>query len=205
MKKESKVYSVLFTFGITFVLVALLALANESTKEPIARNNELFFRRAVLFAMNIPYDRIDQVFDLYSKTVTERTTDQGILYQAVQDGETVFAMKFAGNGLWGTITGIVAISEDASRIVGIDFVEQNETPGLGGRIDDLWFKEQFRGEAIPEGRITMLRSAGRLGDPDSDNAAVDAVTGATLTSESVEKILNQYLHTLQNLVREGKN
>ncbi len=203
MKKDSKTYSVLFTFGVTFVLVALLALANESTKEPIARNNELFFRRAVLFAMDIPYDRIDQVYDLYDETITEHDTSQGVLYQTVREGETVYAIRFTGNGLWGTITGIVAVNEDASRIVGIDFIEQNETPGLGGRIDDLWFKDQFRNEAIPEGRITMLRSAGRLGDPDPDNAAVDAVTGATLTSESVEKILNQSLHILQALVHEG--
>lgn len=200
MKKDSKLYTVVFTFIITFAFVALLALANEGTKEQIARNNELFFRRAVLNAMNIPFDTQTQAYDLFDEMIHQRETVEGIVFETELDGEKRYAIQFTGNGLWGTITGIVAVNADASRIAGIDFIDQNETPGLGGRIEEPWFKEQFRGEAIPEGRIRMLRSGGRTGDPDPDNAAVDAVTGATQTSDSVERIINTYLQKLRSVL-----
>ncbi len=200
MKKDSQLYTVVFTFIITFAFVALLALANEGTKEQIARNNELFFRRAVLNAMDISFETPAQAYDLFDQMVTKRETAEGTIFETDRDGEKRYAIQFTGNGLWGTITGIIAVNEDASRIAGIDFIDQNETPGLGGRIEDPWFKDQFRGEAIPEGKIRMLRSGGRTGDPDPDNAAVDAVTGATQTSDSVERIINAYLLKLRTVL-----
>ena len=49
-----------------------------------------------------------------------------------------------GPGLWGSIEGYVAISKDYSTILGLTFITQSETPGLGGRIGEEEYLSQFR-------------------------------------------------------------
>jgi Na+-transporting NADH:ubiquinone oxidoreductase, subunit NqrC len=77
----------------------------------------------------------------------------------------------------------------------VDFISQNETPGLGGRIEENWFKEQFKSEKLIDGRITV--TAIGQADENHENGKVDAITGATQTSKAVEKIINEYLEKLR--------
>ena len=68
-------------------------------------------------------------------------------------------------------------------MLGLDFVKQNETPGLGARISESWFKEQFRGKRgpfrlVPEG-------------VESGENEFQAITGATSTSNAVLDLLNR--------------
>jgi len=102
------------------------------------------------------------------------------------DGGTKgYAIPFSGAGLWGTIRGYLAVSADLKTVLGLTFVEQNETPGLGGRIDEPQFKEQFRGLPIAQG------DAIRYGQ--NQGVQLDAVTGATQTSSAILRILNSAL------------
>lgn len=115
----------------------------------------------------------------------------------------VVAIPFAGPGLWGPIKGFLSLEADMETIRGITFYEQEETPGLGGEIAaaclcsklassancPAWFRHQFRGK-----RITNLAGqAGihivRRGTGTAINE-VDAITGATMTSDKVEAMLN---------------
>jgi Na+-transporting NADH:ubiquinone oxidoreductase subunit C len=197
MNREGIFYTVIVTFVVSFVFVALLALSNEFTRELVERNRVLSERRSVLQSFGIEIERSDADYELYDNRVTE-STEQGFqLYQAQVDGQTVRAIKFSGSGLWGTITGVIAVEQDLSRIIGMEIISHNETPGLGGRIDEDWFKDQFRGEKIDEGRIRILGTGG--GDTDKDNGRVDAVTGATRTSTALEQIVNASLETLVRL------
>ncbi len=80
----------------------------------------------------------------------------------------------------GTVEGYAAISADNSELLGIDFVSHSETPGLGGRISEEPFKEQFRNLDLTNakgGEYIVYRPA-----PDGN---VDSIAGATLTSKSV--------------------
>jgi len=67
----------------------------------------------------------------------------------------------------------------------VDFTSHNETPGLGGRIDEAWFKEQFRNRKIVIG-------TGLSYDTEQENQ-LDAITGATSTSRSILNILNDVI------------
>ncbi len=197
MNREGIFYTVIVTFIVSFVFVALLALTNEFTRVKIDRNRVLSERRSILSAFGIEISGSDADYELYDSRVTE-STEQGVqLYHAEIDGRSALAIKFSGPGLWGTITGVIAVEQDLSRIIGMDIISQNETPGLGGRIDEDWFKDQFRGEKINEGRIRVLGTGG--GDTDKDNGRVDAVTGATRTSTAFEQIVNASLETLTRL------
>ena len=104
--------------------------------------------------------------------------------------------------MWGTITALIAFNEEGTRITGIDFVSHSETPGLGGRIDESRFKEQFRGEQIssdPSARVAVVTGQDTVSKED---ARVDAITGATRTSESIQILLNKAINSVLPVVRE---
>jgi Na+-transporting NADH:ubiquinone oxidoreductase subunit C len=200
MNREGLIYTVLVTFVVSFVFVGLLAVANEFTKAQVEQNQLLFERRAILNAMGIEYESTEQVFDIYDQRVTVRDSSGIEMKEATVDGQTVEAVRFQGAGLWGEITGVIAFERDLSRIVGLDIISHNETPGLGGRIAEPWFTQQFRGERIVGGRIQVTGGDGR-GDPDKDNGRVDAVTGATRTSTAVQIMLNDRLAQLEEALQ----
>jgi len=195
--RDSKVYTVIFTFIVSFVFLVVLSGLNVMTSQQVKKNQELFMLRAVLNAMGIPYTSDDEAIDIFKSKVTMETKDSYNLFSAEVDGEKVYAILFNGSGLWGNISGVLAVNSDVSRIVGIDFISQSETPGLGGRIEESWFKEQFRNEAVVNGKV--LVSTTKV--PDSkDDGQVDAITGATLTSKSIEKIIATYISILKSLL-----
>jgi Na+-transporting NADH:ubiquinone oxidoreductase subunit C len=197
MNREGVLYTVIFTFTVSFFFVALLALSNEFTKAKVERNRVLSERRAVLNVFGIETAGTDADYDLYDRRISESKEGDLTLYEAQVNGQRVEAIRFSGSGLWGTITGVVAVLEDMSRIIGLDIISHNETPGLGGRIAEAWFKEQFQGEKIVGGRIQVQGTGG--GDTDKDNGRVDAITGATRTSQALENILNQHLQAIERL------
>lgn len=199
MKREGRVYTIIFTFIISFMFVFVLAVANELTKDTVAKNQELFQIKAILSAMGIDYQNDDDAFQKYNSLVETETIEDKIIYNANINGEEVYATIFSGSGLWGTITGVLAVNNDVSRIVGIDFISQNETPGLGGRIEEEWFKEQFSGLKLVDNKIQVVRGEGS-GDYNYENGKVDAITGATRTSESIEKIVNDTISELKEIL-----
>ena len=87
--------------------------------------------------------------------------------------------------MWGSISGYMGVSADLDRITGLVFTNHSETPGLGGRIDELAYREQFKGLHITS--ETTLAYGENGGDQ------IDAITGATSTSNAVLRILNQLL------------
>ncbi|MFA7672217.1 MAG: FMN-binding protein, partial [Sphaerochaetaceae bacterium] len=88
-----------------------------------------------------------------------------------------------GPGLWGTISIMVGFEDDLKTLSGVSIVSQNETPGLGARIEEKWFTAQFSGKQGP----FRLVEEGTASSPDE----IDAITGATRTSESFRNIMNR--------------
>ncbi len=118
-------------------------------------------------------------------------------YRLSGGNSNVQAVPFAGPGLWGPIKGFLALDMDKETVVGISFYEQEETPGLGGEISSQWFRRQFEGRTIRD-------TAGKPGirirrDGATARNEVDAITGATMTCEKVEAMLNV---VISRIVRE---
>jgi Na+-transporting NADH:ubiquinone oxidoreductase subunit C len=199
INKEGTIYTIVFTFVVAFAFVLLLAMTNGLTAERIDLNQEIRRKQSVLNALGVSYESQQDVLETYDQDVTLQEIDGVQLYRAQVDGRTVYAKQFSSNGLWGTITGVIAVNEDVSRIQGLEIIAHNETPGLGGRIDEDWFKDQFRNERITDGTIRVTSGEG-LGDPDPDNGEVDAIAGATRTSEYMEIIANEEIALLQEVL-----
>ena len=107
-------------------------------------------------------------------------------------------------GLWGGINGFIAVDADKSTVFGAYFNHESETAGLGAEIkDNRKWQEQFRGkELFTKGNRDAIALSVQKKVTDS-KTQVDAVTGATLTSNGVaammtdkEKGLGQYIDFL---------
>jgi len=205
---SEKLYSVVFTFILTTVFVICLAGINAIASGTIERNEQLEFRRSLIYVFNIVEDARsltgEEVQKLYLDRIQEIDGEQTV-YVADNEGKREIAFTVQSAGLWGTITALVAVDESGSRIVGIDFVNHSETPGLGGRIDETAFKEQFRGERISSSSSARIAVVSGQDTGSKDDSKVDAITGATRTSESIQTLLNKAINDVLPAVLEAVN
>ena len=119
-----------------------------------------------------------------------------------EQGEVVaYGLPLYGKGLWGTIEGFGVISADLTKMVGIDFTKQVETPGLGARIIEKEYKYFFRNldvkgfqAELPTGQtpVIMVKEKAQTNVENSTNS-VQAITGATQTSQGVLNMVNSNL------------
>ena len=108
------------------------------------------------------------------------------------------ATRFSGQGLWGPIEGFLCLEEDMRTVYALSFYRQEETPGLGGEISSEGFLDLFRGKSI----VDPLGAPGIriVGDGADEINEVDAISGATMTSDRVEAMLND---VIDGIVEEG--
>lgn len=197
MNKQSTLYTIIFMFIVSFAFVFLLSLTNEATKEQIELNEQIARQRAILAAMGLTFESDQAVLERFDE-VESVERDGVTVYRTTADGETRYAKEFAGGGLWGTIRGVLGVNDDVSVTTGLEIINHNETPGLGGRIVEPWFQRQFRGERITDGSITFPEKG--EGDFNHENGEVDGITGATRTTESMERIVNREIDTLSSII-----
>jgi Na+-transporting NADH:ubiquinone oxidoreductase subunit C len=101
-----------------------------------------------------------------------------------------------GYGLWSTLHGFLAIKPDLNTVVGLGFYQHGETPGLGGEVDNPKWKGQWPGKTLfdENGKPNIEIIKGGV-PPGSAEAAhqIDALAGATLTTNGVDRLLNFWL------------
>ncbi|MBV1789188.1 Na(+)-translocating NADH-quinone reductase subunit C [Marinobacterium sp. D7] len=114
-----------------------------------------------------------------------------------------------GYGLWSTLYGFLALEGDLNTVVGLGFYSHAETPGLGGEVDNplwkaLWPGKKVYADDTSDPEIHLVKGSV---DPSTPNAEykVDALSGATLTSNGVTHLIqfwmgkNGYAPFLNNL------
>lgn len=109
----------------------------------------------------------------------------------------VFVVPVRGKGLWGPIWGYIAIADDGKTVVGTSFSHKSETPGLGGEITKDKFRSQFKNKTIfdDNGAFVSVQvvKGGVARSHANPQHAVDAMSGATITSRGVDNMLNTCL------------
>lgn len=92
-----------------------------------------------------------------------------------------------GYGLWSTLYGFMAVSPDGNTINALKFYAHAETPGLGGEVDNPAWQAKWPNKKIYDnnGRVAIsVVKGGATGD-----YQVDALSGATLTSDGVNNLV----------------
>jgi Na+-transporting NADH:ubiquinone oxidoreductase subunit C len=186
--KNSYLYTVLFMLLLSVVLSAALGFTNHYYKPVIEANETRADKKAILDALALDTSGTSaDIEDRFSRYVSLIESDDRRIYARLDDTGAVdgYAVPFTGAGLWGAIQGYLAVSKDLKTTLGVVFTDQNETPGLGGRIDETAFRDQFRGLDIGTGAALAYGSAG--------GGKIDAIAGATSTSVAVLTILNRLI------------
>ncbi|HCX63424.1 MAG TPA: NADH:quinone oxidoreductase [Clostridiales bacterium] len=191
--KNSLYYPILFMIAVTVVFIAMLASINYMLTDTIAFNQESELRQKILYIFDVLPENDDpqEIKRAFDKKIKQKTINDIEVYTLVEDNkETAYAVPINGAGLWGTINAYVGLNKDFTKIIGIEFITQSETPGLGGRISEDAYKNQFRNidiEGAADGNYII--SSPQAG------SNVDAIAGATQTSSAVVKMINEDLST----------
>ncbi len=114
------------------------------------------------------------------------------LFVCKKQADTFYIIPVRGKGLWGPIWGYVALESDMNTIYGASFGHDKETPGLGAEIDTPAFEKQFSGKKLfnDKGEYVSVETV-KGGAAPANPHAVDAVSGATITSDGVSEMLNR--------------
>ncbi len=201
MNKKSPVYVLSFMAAICLVFGTGIAIVNAATQGLLAKNAVLHRNRVLCRAFDLPVD--GQSADAYQQAVDEHLVAEKLggraLYRRITPGHESLGFEFGGMGFWDRIEGILVLSPDLQTVLNIQFLDQKETPGLGARIEEPWFTDQFKGLQIdwdnPRGDRLVV---GASPDPDPKNR-VDAITGATQTSMALGRFLNDELDQIRKL------
>lgn len=193
--KKGYVYTVLFMLVISAVFTFLLAGTNALVEPTIEKNVKFDLEKSLLDSVGLDYSgTAEEVTERFAQNLELVEAEDLTYYRQIDEqGKTIgYSVPFSGSGLWGTIHGYIGVSEDLAEMKGLVFTEQNETPGLGGRISEDWFREQFRGLRLDAATPVKY---GLNGDKQ-----IDAITGATQTSNAITKIINQVVNEVLSKV-----
>jgi RnfABCDGE-type electron transport complex G subunit len=112
------------------------------------------------------------------------------------EGKTAgFAFVGVGSGFADKIKLVIAIDSKCEKLLGFDVLSSNETPGFGDKIKEKGFRNQFKGIAV--GNLELIK-AGKTKDIE-----IVAISGATVSSESVVKIFNTYIDKIKEKIQEA--
>ena len=218
MDRNSNGYTFLFAGIMVIVVGALLAFTATSLKPAQDENVKKEKMQNILASVGVEVDRESATAE-YSKVVKEQlslnedgTVKEGVnafdvdlkeelakpankqsypLYVAEQEGKTFYIIPLRGAGLWDAIWGYVALDSDMNTVKGTVFDHKGETPGLGAEITQKWFQDRFVGKKIrnESGKIVgvqVVKSNAGAND-------VDAISGATITSDGVSHMIAERL------------
>ena len=223
MKTNSNSYTIIYSVIIVVIVAFLLAFVFQALKPMQDANVALDKKKQILNSLNIrdlndaqadaKYKEVvvaDRVIDEKGKVLLPGTTggeDAGFkleskdykegklaLYICRVNGETKYVIPVYGMGLWGPISGYIALNADKSTIYGVYFNHESETAGLGAEIkDNKAWQEKFQGKKLFANGNDKTIALGVEKKVDDPATQVDAVTGATLTSNGVRDMLHEGL------------
>ena len=126
-------------------------------------------------------------------------TDYEVPVYTFSNGVTVIPIY--GAGLWGPVWGYISFDATLDNIVGAYFDHESETPGLGGKIkDDPSFRAQFAGKTVDFADARAF-SIVKGGAPSDKRNAIDAITGATMTSKGLDEAINNWLEAFKGYLQ----
>ncbi len=215
---NSNVYTIVYSTILVIVVAFLLAFVYQVLKDRQDANVALDKKKQILYALDIRGLSDSEAAEKYKEVVLrddvlnlngtfeiakEGNENHGFklnsadykkgmlaLFVCNIDGAKKYVIPVYGMGLWGPISGYIAINDDKQTVYGAYFNHESETAGLGAEIKDskAW-QDLFKGKKIFTG--TGAVGLGVVKNPSNEECQVDAVTGATLTSNGVNDMLQE--------------
>ncbi len=152
-----KVFPIISVTIVVFIAVTLLSLTDTVVSSTIERQKE---------------EKIERMLEEIFPDMTDHALEDDIYMIHSDEAEIRFAFLAVGKGYGGNIDILVGL-ENETTIKGVTIVSHLESPGLGARITESAFTDQFIGVNIAD--VALRQNGGEI----------DAVTGATISSGAV--------------------
>lgn len=196
LNTNSNAYIIIYSTILVIVVAFLLAFVSSSLKDRQDANVELDKKKQILNALNLRDKSDSEAEQLYGKVVTkvdsigEGKDRKPYIFYCEVDGQQKYVFPLKGMGLWGGISGYIALDADKNTVFGAYFNHESETAGLGAEIKDskAW-QEKFIGKKVFDADGNVALSVEK--DVKRSEHQVDCVTGATLTSNGVSEMLQK--------------
>ena len=197
LNTNNNAYIIIYSAILVVIVAFLLAFVYQALKPMQDANVALDVKKQILYSLNIRNLDGAEAEAKYAEVVKEEKDANGQkLYDCQVDGKDIKVVSLKGMGLWGGISGYLAVDGEG-KVFGAYFNHESETAGLGAEIKDSQeWQEKFIGKKIwdEQGNV-VLSVVKKVDNPDTQ---VDCVTGATLTSNGVDAMLKDGLKNLQN-------
>jgi Na+-transporting NADH:ubiquinone oxidoreductase subunit C len=192
LNTNSNAYIIIYSAILVVIVAFLLAFVYQALKPMQDANVALDVKKQILYSLNIRDLDGAEAEAKYAEVVKGEKEINGQKVYACQVGDQqVIVVSLKGMGLWGGISGYLAVDKD-DKVYGAYFNHESETAGLGAEIkDDVSWQEKFIGKKIfDENGNVVLSVVKKVEAPESQ---VDCVTGATLTSNGVDAMIKESL------------
>ena len=232
MNRNGNTYTVLYAAIMVIFVAAVLASVAMALKPKQVLNTEIEKKQNILASVNIQSTAADaekiyaeKIVNQYVVNVKgeqvdgdafnidlkkERAKKHEDMLLPVFECQTSDGLKYIlplrGTGLWGPIWGFISVNEDMNTIYGANFDHQGETPGLGAEISTKAFQAPFKGKKIFDetGKLVSIVVA-KVGQEAPAEHKVDGISGGTITSKGLEKMLLDDFTSYQEFFKKKKS
>ena len=202
LNTNSNTYIIIYSAILVIIVAFLLAFVFQALKPMQDANVALDVKKQILYSLNIRGLDGSEAEAKYKDVVKGEIEKEGLKYYTCEiDGQQKYVFPLKGMGLWGGISGFLAVNEDLNTVYGAYFNHESETAGLGAEIKDsqAW-QENFQGKKIFDDNGEVVLSV--VKKVDNPASQVDCVTGATLTSNGVSDMLRDCMKQYKNLLKK---
>jgi electron transport complex protein RnfG len=198
MKFKETSFGMLLVLTVTAIFIgAVLAFAYQKFYPRIEANRIAEEKRAIFAVLEGAenYDIIEREVDgTKGKEIIKIFKGLNAAGQLVG-----YAFIAEGPGFQAKIKMMVGLNFKFKKLMGMKVLEQLETPGLGNKIVEDKFTDQFRDLAFTP-KIEYLKNK----KPEKDNE-IQAITGATISSKAVVVAINNSLKVVLEILEEEIN
>ena len=234
MNRQGNTYTLIYSIVLVAVVGIVLSLVYQALRPSQEENIANDTKRQILAAARIAPAEGESISELYNRHIKESyivnsrgekidekkeafTVNVGnqvkepadkrelpVFVCDTKDG-TKYILPVYGAGLWGPIWGYIAFDDNGDTIYGAYFAHQGETPGLGAEIEKPKFSDQFEGKNVfnSEGEFKSIAVL-KAGQKAEGMASVDAVSGGTITSQGVQRMLENSLAPYSTFLKNLK-
>ena len=219
MNRQSNSYTIIYASVLVLVVGVVLSVVYQALRPKQLENIADDTKKQILASARIVPTNGQNISDLYSDHIkgsyivnnkgqkiddgvsafdvnvsleSKKPADERLLpvFECTTDAGLKYILPVYGAGLWGPIWGYIAFDNNGDTIYGAYFAHAGETPGLGAEIEKPAFQQQFDGKDIfsKTGDFTSVAVV-KVGKEPADQAWVHAVSGGTITSQGVQKML----------------
>ena len=192
LNTNSNTYIIIYSTIMVVIVAFLLAFVSQTLKPMQDANVALDTEKQILNSLNLRGLSDEEAHATYEKIVTFDEA-QNVYVCTLENGDVKYVLPLKGQGMWGGISCFLAIDSDKNTVYGAYFNHESETAGLGAEIkDNADWQAKFQGKKIfADGDDSTIALS--VVKAVNNETTVDAVTGATVTSTAVSKMLQDQL------------